>query len=168
MNRIFEDDSSTLHHSPQHNNNIDSNDTLPSVSSSATFLYSVTSWWLKKKMTDRRRHGGRRRRRGDDTNATAAASAMGHLLLEALAASSTSLVRPRQDYGLGVSPPPPMGNPFYYNPQYNYDDDGAPPKAAVLGFFPWIRRTLWYCFVGTLLLLSSLCLYGGESNRVDE
>jgi hypothetical protein len=90
------------------------------------------------------------------------------LLLEAVATttSSSSLIRSRrtEDYGaLGVPRPPPYrtyaGNPFAYDQQQQY---GSPQQSSFIGFFPWIKRILWYFFVGVLLLISSLCLYGGE------
>ncbi|KAG7356704.1 Seipin-like protein [Nitzschia inconspicua] len=90
------------------------------------------------------------------------AAAMG-LLLEALA-SSTSLIRQRQEYyGLGLPPPPPPpphGNPFVFE-QY-----GPATESTFIGFFPWIKRLIWYLFVGTILLCSSLCLYGVFYNAV--
>ncbi|KAG7356349.1 Seipin-like protein [Nitzschia inconspicua] len=85
------------------------------------------------------------------------------LLLEALA-SSTSLIRQRQEYyGLGVPPPPPPpphGNSFVFE-QY-----GPATPSTFIGFFPWIKRLIWYLFVGTILLCSSLCLYGVFYNAV--
>jgi hypothetical protein len=86
------------------------------------------------------------------------------LLLEALA-SSSSLIRTRrpEDFGvLDVPHPQPLphhaytGNPFRY-----YEEQQDVLQSSFIGFFPWIKRILWYFFMGMMLLMSSLCIYGG-------
>lgn len=85
-------------------------------------------------------------------------SAAIRLLLEALESTGTLTRRRRRNYGLGVPQPPtyfdagPDGFGFIPEPV---------DKSSFIGFFPLLRKIIWYFFVGILLLISSLCMYAG-------
>jgi hypothetical protein len=84
------------------------------------------------------------------------------LLLEALA-SSSSLIRTRrsEDFGVLGVPHPPIPHRAYTGDPFGYEEQQDVLQSSFIGFFPWIKRILWYAFMGMILLMSSLCLYGG-------